>query len=1103
MINFINGTAGSGKGSYIIERIRERINANQKMYLIVPEQEAVIWEARVCRELPPSTFLSLEVVSFKRLANTVARKVGGLTYNYAGDGKKTLLMWSALTSVYDSLNVYGFDKGREDTYIQLMLDTVKELKINGISPEMLDKATSVLSGKQSEGLKKRISDLALIYSAYTHIQNTDASEDPDNILTNLYDTLCKTDFFKNSCVFIDSFFSLTKTECDIVNLIMKQADDVFITFTISENPEDVHFKHVRKYYGTLLRHIPLNCDFKEIFLKGSRRTDKKSLLTLRDNLWNFQQKSCENDGSIRVIRCRDRYDEARLVGSLIEKYVHEGASYSEIAIIARDIEKLRGILDSRLDALDIPYHLAKRYGISSYPVLKLITSLLRTVSSGLSRESVVSCLKTGLCNVKEFESASFEEYTATWNIRGFNGYLSDEIWSMNPAGFTTKTDSRTRQILIDANNVKNALKKPLLIIHNVFKSGTGKVSDIAKAIYEILEELDVYSSMNKKAAMLDACDRDEEAKIYEKLYGMVIEALDLMVSTIPDAEIDASRFSRLFVSVASSFDMGSIPAGCDVVTLGSAHGIRCDGIKHVILVGCIEGEFPKAINDTGFFSDSDRILLENCGINLSENTAELTGEELFRFWRCAVLASESVTLTVPLTDSGKNAQPSIGIKRVCDLFGIEPENFSDIARYDSVWSISSAKSRLLECFDKEEREELFSLTKNFPELSDVRSLSGKLTADNEKASSEYIEEYNEKVYHGTIPLTQSRLDCFSNCRFAYYMKYILKINEPKKASVGFLDVGNMIHRILELFFIETSGMEFPLKKSETETIVDRIIKNYISTIMNGQDASPKQKYLFSRLRSSVLVMIYSLMEEFAQSKFKPYSFELEISPSSSEKPCPLKFSSTDGTPAYLFGTVDRVDIYREADTVYIRVIDYKTGKKEFKAADIKKGMNLQLLIYLFTLWKGDDCDFRRKLTQNEKTIVPAGMLYFSANSDNFKSNKYLTAELAMQNARKQINRSGLLLNEESVLYAMDRELSGKYIPDPSKKSKNPENRVFRSLDEFEELYLNTNKIITEILDEIKGGVCSASPDKKTKNSHCKYCNLKPICRYDFSEKEVY
>ena len=108
MIEFVCGRAGSGKSEYILTSIRRALEAGKdRLILIVPEQQAVIWETRVARALPPSASLHLEIVSFTRLCNLVGRMYGGLAENCITKGGKAALMWTAIRSLADSLQVYG------------------------------------------------------------------------------------------------------------------------------------------------------------------------------------------------------------------------------------------------------------------------------------------------------------------------------------------------------------------------------------------------------------------------------------------------------------------------------------------------------------------------------------------------------------------------------------------------------------------------------------------------------------------------------------------------------------------------------------------------------------------------------------------------------------------------------------------------------------------------------------------------------------------------------------------------------------------------------------------------------------------------------------
>lgn len=1097
MTELICGLSEKARSRYVIEKIKERLKADEKLYLIVPEQQSVVWETRVCRLLPPSAALKLEVVSFKRLANAVARQVGGLSYNYMGEGRRHLLMWSAIASVKDKLCVYSGGEDREDKYTSLMLTTAGELRKNRISAAELDRAAAELDGEEHESLSKRLSDVALIYSAYGALSENDETEDPDNVLENLEENLRTSDFFKGSSVFVDSFYSLTPVEAEILYHIIHTSENTYVTFSCMPESEDVHFEHIRKYYGMTKRSAQVSgSDVKTVRLE-EENYKKNSLSYLEKNLWNFSAKAHESDGAVKIISCADRYEEARAVGAEIERLVREGAAYSDIAVISRDTETLSGILDSRLDSLKIPYHTAKRKEIATSPAIRLVTGLLDAVHSGYKREKIISCIKTGLCPVTARESANFEEYTATWNIRGRKGFLDGELWSMNPAGYVKDISPWGKTVLADACKVKRIMAEPLSKLDGLFQGGSAPIIEICRTVHEIITDLNVYSSLMLRARKLKECGRDREALETEKLYSVILDVLDTMAGTVGGSFVDAGKFSRLFLQVAKTFDIGSIPEGIDAVIWGGAAGVRADEIKHVILTGCIEGEFPASVKDTDFFTDADRIALEGVGLNMGDDSNAKTAEELFRFWRVVAMASETVTLLVPASDGGRKTSLSIGARQIKRLLNLDIIPFFEIAKKDVIWSEHSAADTLPYLAGTPQYKTVLSLGDAYPEILRKKGLDGKLGAEKDMVSK----ETTDKLWGDRISLTQSRIDSFSSCRFAYYMNYVLKLGEIKRAAVGTVDVGNLVHRILEVFFFETRGRKFPLEREETEEIADRIIAKHIEEIMGGLPLSSRQDYLITRLRRNVLVILDMLMREFAESSFAPWRFELSMNGADEECPVPLAFKIDDGTKVSLYGVIDRVDTYSTDDSVYVRVVDYKTGSKTFKRSDIEKGKNLQLLIYLFTLWKGESCPFRNTLSEGgTKKIVPAGMLYFSASPDSAKSDRYVAAEEGVVLAGEAIVRSGLFLNDESVLTAMDPTPEGRFIPYKNRYGKADPKKLCTA-QEFDALFEETKSVIRNIADSMKSGVCSSVPSEKGKNSPCRYCKLKPVCRHIEGKEE--
>ena len=110
--------------------------------------------------------------------------------------------------------------------------------------------------------------------------------------------------------------------------------------------------------------------------------------------------------------------------------------------------------------------------------------------------------------------------------------------------------------------------------------------------------------------------------------------------------------------------------------------------------------------------------------------------------------------------------------------------------------------------------------------------------------------------------------------------------------------------------------------------------------------------------------------ELRRSDFEPLDFELDFS-DAREMP-PVELGGGEDS-LVLSGIADRVDGWYHDGKLYLRVVDYKTGRKEFSMSDVWYGMGLQMLLYLFALEANGggryDCE-----------VLPAGVMYVPARS---------------------------------------------------------------------------------------------------------------------------
>ena len=93
---------------------------------------------------------------------------------------------------------------------------------------------------------------------------------------------------------------------------------------------------------------------------------------------------------------------------------------------------------------------------------------------------------------------------------------------------------------------------------------------------------------------------------------------------------------------------------------------------------------------------------------------------------------------------------------------------------------------------------------------------------------------------------------------------------------------------------------------------------------------------------------------------------------------PLKTPFSGGA-LKLNGKVDRVDGYCKDGKLYLRVVDYKTGKeKSFSLSDVLDGLDMQLLLYLFTMEERGLSRYQGLLRRRSRRFCRRAFLYVPA-----------------------------------------------------------------------------------------------------------------------------
>ena len=1074
MIYFVYGNPGTGKTETIFKMLEEDAKNEKNALLIVPEQMTVSMERETLHRLPPSAQLHIEVLNFTRLANKLFRLYGGITYNFATPAIQKLIMWRAVRTALPFLSEYQINRNDDRSLAEAMLAIYKEFTASGIPFETVDKMSAVMP---KSVLSNKLKDISTVCTIYSEMVSEKFSDENDE-LYRLSKLLEKENCIRNTNIYIDGFSSLTGLEHNIIKSIFRQADNCYITIGIpSPSFNGIDTVSLKRFSDILRRDCAsLGIKSQTITLEENVRSTSSSLRLISSDLWQIDSyvkaEPCEYlSDSVELYRAADIYDECEYAAAIIKKLVESGYRYREISIIARDTEKYRGIIDQALENFDIPYFLSDKTDLSLSPLSRLILSALKIANYGWQRSDVISHLKTGLCGISAREADIFEAYTAKWKING-KQFLSDSEWNMNPDGYTINKTERGEKILAIANKVKRSFIGKLKSYTSELKASI-TYKDLCIATLNYLDELDVKTSLKNISSRYIDMGKIREAGEFARIYEIFIDALDSVCDAMGANEHpDLTTFSTAVKTVLENTELGSIPTSQDEVTIGSANMMRADNAKCIIILGACDGDFPANVQSSGLLTDSERDYLIEHDIKISGDRELRASDELYYFRRAASAPSHKL-----IVFTRADSEPSIAFSRIIALFPDIKirETSEDLYTKLTSYKAISEYYPLFKGTTQGSAMEL--LLKSAPEDIVVSANEG-LSAVNDRIESEIIAQTVGKE----LRLSQSKIEEFVKCKFAYSCKYFLKLDDGKKAEFAYNNIGTFVHAVLEKFlyyvFVTNNG-EYP-EDEEKNRVINNIITSYIAELLPDQEDKRNVRliHLITRLKTLSLLIINDLLVEFADSSFVPKFFELPIGTKDAPS---ITISLKNGTRLSLNGIIDRVDVYRSGDDIYIRVVDYKTGDKTFSISDIAEGKNLQLLLYIFAL-SGNKV-MAKQLNGN---IKPAGITYLSAVPSKVKANRYDDDTNTKNAAIAEIKRSGLIIDDEKVLTAISHTSQNRYLMSSSRK------RSTVSQEEFNSLFNQVRDILTEIGNEIVSGNANAIP--KENSDACKYCSYASICR---------
>ena len=1078
-LQFIIGNSGAGKSFTAYQNvIREAAGHPKRMYyVIVPEQFTMQTQKTLVEMHPQKGILNIDVLSFERLAYRVFGEVGGDTRKVLEETGKNMVLQKLVQTNQKQLSYLG-NQMKKPGYLDEVKSLISEFMQYEVHEEEMDKMIKDAFDKPL--LQMKLKDVSVLYQAFRDYL-ADHYMTSEEVLEVLAKEIPFSEKLKGSTVVLDGYTGFTPVQHMVIRELLKVCDRVTVTVTLDVREQLLAKGKPHELFYMSHKMIRSLSEFTQdmeepVWVKpgeASRFAEVPALHFLEQNLFRYHRKTYEKEQKeVQIFLAGNPEKEMEETARRIIRLVREKEyRYGQIAVITGNLEEYGSIARHVFAEAEIPYFVDEKHSVLMNPFVEYLRAALEMAVQGFSYESVFRYLRCGMSDITRREADVLENYVIALGIRGFRKWK--ETWTriyrdMDPAS------------ILEVNRIRESFVEETELLAERFSGKKKTIREYSRCLYEFV----VRSRVQEKLKMQENAfrQRGDHAmeKEYNQIYGIVMELLDKMVSILGDEVVSPEEYRQLLETGMSQAKVALIPPGIDQVLIGDMERTRLKDIRALFFVGVNEGCIPKNTESGGILTEMDRDFLGEQGIELAPGPKELMNMQRFYLYLNLTKPSESLCLSYCQSNGkGEAVGPAFLIRTMQTLFpklkverAEEPDEELDLLE-----TPNTSLGYLLENLTDEVRrtqnplfEELYSWYLNSPRY---RTVTERLTeAAFLRKPVDQISKSVAKALYGEIsPNGATRLERFSACAFAHFLKYGLEVTERAEYEFRAMDMGNIIHQALEDFASELrhrslnwSELSDEDRNEIADICLDKIAADYGNTILQS---SARNHYMIERTRRILRRTVWALQEQLKNGKFQPEGFEVSIGG----------------------GRIDRLDIMKEADKVYVKIIDYKTGNTSFDLVSIYYGLQMQLVVYMDAAMQAE----QRKYPDCQ--VKPAGIFYYNVKDPMLQKEMEEDLDELDPEIFRKLKMNGLVLDESEVISALDQTTMSLPLSYTSKGNLRKGSSVAGER-QFELLDAYVKKKITDIRESILDGNAEAAPYEMGNRNACTYCPYQGTCGFD-------
>lgn len=1076
MLSFIYGTDESQRLDEIYRRAKEDAKDGKNVYILVPEQYSMSAEEELISALGFSAQSRIQILTFSRLASLIFSKMGPLRTNYMDKAGKLIMTKRTLSLCEKDLLLFGRNVNQKG-FVKLIMTLISEFKRYGVTP------ADLLSAKEKTTdarLSMKLGDLSLIYKTLDGLILESHSNSEDNL--SMIIPKIKDACFLRGSFYINFFQRFTPTEYAVISEIM-QISDVCVSLCTDkvDGTSLVFSSQIATLKNLMMTAEKLGIETSAPSLISSGTTLPADILHLKENLFAPSPECFEgNPEHIRILRPDNQSSEVSMCAQLIKKLLRENNySLNDILVLSGNIENYEHLLPRIFEEYEIPFFLDRKTVLTKSPFMQMLLSILEILAYGFSYERIMRVARSGFFPVSQNDCDIFENYVLAASI-SHSAWNKLDNWTFNPDPGAFSMD--------EINRIKAGLVHPILDLLNMF-SGRKTAKTITENLFLWMGKMGFPDIVDKKIAefksQLKTDDADQLRMVWNSFISVANQIADFMGSSFSTF----ADFYELFSSAAGELSVGIIPPSQDTVTISPVELFRSTGAKAVILLGALDGVFPKSHTNEGLISDAERLLLKDTGLTLAPDNLSAQRDEQFLVYSVVSTPREELFIFAPLGDrDGKTLKPSDII------YSLKEDIFPDIKEISQSSHFDPSEFQSREITLRHLAEKLFqndwkkdSLSPLWKEAYDClcsipeynENLLRLSEMNSHKTPNDIItKETAKQLYGENLVMSVSKLEKYNSCAFSFFMQYGLFAKERLLGGLKIADTGTLLHSVLCDYFKSKSapGTDYgSISRNECFADISNLVDFAGKTLNEAlYQSSHYYKYMLLRMKNIATSTAWKLIRFYAQSDFRPAGFEIAFG-KNKEYP-PYTLPTAFGTVS-LKGFVDRVDSAKIDGNEYLIISDYKSSEKKLDTNLANLGVRFQPLIYA------------NALTKSSSKSRVAAMLYLEM-TDPYIS---CTTEPEVSRREKEISDKisvhGLALDSPAVLQGIDNYFSDKdaihYI------RLNPKSILPQEY--FDEILNGADQKAIETAENILSGKIDINPICVSNFDACSICSYSGVC----------